>query len=104
MTTTTTKIATTTTTSTTTTTMTTTTTATTTTTTTSTQTPIGTSILSGDIVSLRTLSGAGGMVDVEGSAVQSRWASHGNWQAMSIVKEIGGSVNSGDAVFLRAHT
>merc|ERR1711981_1408091 len=30
--------------------------------------------------------------------------SHGNWQAMSIVKEMGGSVKSGDAVFLRAHT
>merc|ERR1711881_830675 len=37
-------------------------------------------------------------------AVQSRWVSRGNWQAIRIEKEMDGSVNSGDVVFLRTHT
>jgi len=70
----------------------------------STTTPVDASIQSGDTVFLRTLSGKGGMIDIQGSAVQSRWVAHGNWQAISIEKENGGSINSGDIVFLKTHT
>jgi len=44
------------------------------------------------------------MIDVEGSDVQARWVAHGNWQAITIEKEKGGSVNSGDLVYLKTHT
>jgi len=65
---------------------------------------INQSIISGDIVFLKTRAGKGNHVDVEGVAVQARWQSQGNWQAMTIEKEKGGSIHAGNVVFLRAHT
>jgi hypothetical protein len=61
-------------------------------------------INSGDTVFLKTRSGKGKHIDVEGVAVQARWESHGEWQAIKIEKEISGTVYSGDVVYLKAHT
>jgi len=80
-----------------------TTTSTVTTSTTSTVADLG--IRSGDTVFLKTHSGVGEHVDIEGSAVQARWEARGNWQAIVIEKGHGdGSIHSGDAVFLKTHT
>mmetsp|Transcript_89989 Transcript_89989/g.155879 ORF Transcript_89989/g.155879 Transcript_89989/m.155879 type:complete len:652 (-) Transcript_89989:274-2229(-) len=65
---------------------------------------IGNGIQSGDRVFLRVRDGTGNHIDVQGSAVQARWKSRGNWQAMTIEKENGGAINSGDTVYLKAHT
>jgi len=67
-------------------------------------TPIRAGLLSGDIIFLKTRSGNGKHIDIEGTAVQSRWESQGNWQAIIIEKEGGGSIRTGDAVFFRVHT
>jgi hypothetical protein len=63
-----------------------------------------TGIRSGDTVFLKTLSGVGKHIDVEGTVVRARWESQGDWQALVIEKEGGGSVSSGDIVYLKAHT
>jgi hypothetical protein len=59
------------------------------------------SIQSGDIIFLKTLGGTWKHIDVEGSAVQARWESQGNWQAITIEAATGGSINAGDTVFLK---
>lgn len=56
-------------------------------------------IASGDSIFLRTHSGSSSFIDIEGVAVRSRWGQRGNWQALVIEKEGGGTVNAGDAVF-----
>lgn len=61
-------------------------------------------IQSGDTIFLRVRSGAGNHVDVQGSAVQSRWKSRGHWQALIIQKTSGGVINSGDTVYIQTHT
>jgi len=61
-------------------------------------------VQSGDTIFLKTRSGNGNHIDVQGSAVRARWESRGNWQAMKILKKHGGSVHSGDLIYLRAHT
>merc|ERR1719478_1564380 len=61
-------------------------------------------IQSGDTVFLKTLAGNGNHVDVEGTAVQARWDSQGNWQAIVIEKPNGGKVSAGDIVYLKTHT
>jgi len=64
----------------------------------------GDAIHSGDTIFLRTRSGNGNHIDVEGSAVQSRWVSRGTWQAVVIEKASGGAISSGDTVYLKTHT
>jgi hypothetical protein len=64
----------------------------------------GIGIQSGDTVFLKSRSGNGNHIDVEGSAVQARWESQGNFQALVIEKANGGNVNSGDTVYLKTHT
>jgi len=61
-------------------------------------------IQSGDTVFLKSRSGNGNHIDVEASAVQARWESRGEWQSLVIEKKQGGSVHSGDTVYLRTHT
>mmetsp|Transcript_62000 Transcript_62000/g.113757 ORF Transcript_62000/g.113757 Transcript_62000/m.113757 type:complete len:628 (-) Transcript_62000:257-2140(-) len=61
-------------------------------------------IISGDTVFLRTRSGNGNHVDIEGVAVRARWQSHGNWQAMTIQKDSRTAVHSGDIIYLKTHT
>jgi len=43
-------------------------------------------------------------VDVQGTAVQARWPDQGWWQSLKIEKAGGGSLNSGDIVYLTSHT
>jgi hypothetical protein len=61
-------------------------------------------INSGDTVFLKTRSGKGKHIDIEGVAVRARWESRGAWQAIRIEKESGGTIYSGDVVYLKAHT
>lgn len=61
-------------------------------------------IQSGDSIFLKTRSGNGKHLDIEGSTVQARWESRGNWQQLLIEKDGGGSIQAGDTVFLKAHT
>jgi len=75
--------------------------------TTTSSTPGGIGIKSGDTVFLKTRSGSGNHIDVEGSKVQARWQSQGNFQAIVIEKkddQKGDTVNSGDTVYLKTHT
>jgi hypothetical protein len=78
--------------------------ATSTTSVTSTLEPVVSGIHSGDLIFLVARSGNENIIDVEGGAVQARWVSHGNWQAITIEKEKAGSVFSGDTVFLKTQT
>lgn len=63
----------------------------------------GNAISSGDTIFLKALS-TGKHIDVEGTAVQARWTSHGTWQAITIHTKSSGTVTSGDVVYLKAHT
>jgi len=62
------------------------------------------SIQAGDIVFLQTFAGSGEHIDVQGTAVQARWVARGDWQALTIEKQGGGTIRSGDTVFLMSHT
>jgi len=46
------------------------------------------------MIFLRTRAGDGNHVDVEGVSVKARWVSHGHWQALTIEKKTGGTVQS----------
>lgn len=58
----------------------------------------------GDTIFLRANAGSGNMLGVEGTAVQARWKERGAWQAFVIQKSSAGPVQSGDTIFLVAHT
>ena len=57
---------------------------------------------SGDTIYLKTHTGK--HIDVEGTAVQARWNGQGGWQALTIEKAGGGSVQAGDTIYLKTHT
>jgi len=60
---------------------------------------------SGDAIFLKSFSGSGNVVDVDGQLVRARWADRGNWQSIIIENGRGeGSVQSGDMVYLKTHT
>lgn len=61
-------------------------------------------INSGDTVFLRTRSGTGNYIDVEGSSVQARWKSRGHWQGITIETKNGGTIKHGDTIYLKSHT
>lgn len=62
-------------------------------------------IRSGDKIFLKTHSGWGSMLDVEGTSVQARWQDHGARQTFTINKNGGdGDIHAGDTIFLTAHT
>lgn len=63
--------------------------------------PVG--IQSGDVIFLKTRAGNGKHIDVESSQVQARWDSQGTWQALEILKQSSGSIQSGDTIYLRSH-
>jgi len=71
---------------------------------TTTSTPTAQCMESGDTVFLRTRSGNGNYVDVDGTSIRARWPSQGNLQAMTIEKAGGGKVHSGDVIYFRTHT
>merc|ERR1711939_54057 len=50
------------------------------------------------------LAHTGNRIEVEGTAVQARWAETGVWQTFTIESYGGRAIFSGDAVFLKAHT
>lgn len=56
------------------------------------------------MIFLKTRAGNGNHIDVEGTSVMARWQSHGNWQALTIQKNGGGAVHSGDIVYVQSHT
>merc|ERR1712232_176294 len=59
-------------------------------------------IESGDVIRLVVKTGV--HVDVLGSAVRARYYDQrGQWQQLTIVKQEGGVINSGDLVFIRGH-
>merc|ERR1719473_1000325 len=64
----------------------------------------GKDVRSGDVIFLKTRSGKGNHIDVEGVRVRARWQSQGQWQALTIEKENGGPVYSGDVIYLKAHS
>merc|ERR1711881_567147 len=61
-------------------------------------------VQSGDTIFLKTRSGNGNHIDVEGSEVRARWQSQGNLQAIVIEKQNGGTVHSGDTVYLKTYS
>merc|ERR1711981_395709 len=77
-------------------------------TTTATTTTLSTSsvmgIQSGETIFLQTRSGNGNHIDVQGSEVQARWQSQGNLQSIVIEKQNGGTVYSGDTVYLKTYS
>jgi len=61
-------------------------------------------IESGDTLFLKSRSGSGHHIEVEGIDVRARWQERGGWQALVVEKTGGGPIHAGDSVFLKTHS
>lgn len=61
-----------------------------------------TAISSGQTIFLKSRAGTGNVLDIEDSSVRARWVDYGAWQAIVVEKAGGGTISSGDVVFLKS--